>query len=245
MKSVVTVALLVALIPTFPATAQIPDKFTNLKVLPADTSRADLVETMRGFAGALGVRCNHCHVGENAATLEGFDFASDAKDEKKIARAMMRMTREINGTLLPATGRAKLMEVRCVTCHRGLTRPETLERVVAAVIEDKGVTAGLDRYRELRRSSLGQGGYDFGARTLAMVAERLARERNDLEGALAVVAANLEFHPEDANLHLSQGDLLAKKGDREGALRSYRKCLEIQPGNRRAQAQVEALGKPE
>jgi hypothetical protein len=224
--------------------AQIPDKFRNLQVLPAETARPELVEVMRGFAGALGVRCNHCHVGENAATLEGFDFASDAKEEKKIARAMMRMTREINQTLLPATGRAKLMEVRCITCHRGLTRPETLDRVVAAVIDEKGVAAGLERYRELRRSSFGQGGYDFGPRTLSIVAERLARDRNDPDGALSVVGANLEFHPDDPNLHLIQGDLLAKKGDKEAALRSYRKCLELQPGNRRAQSQVEALSAP-
>ena len=45
-----------------PAQAQLPDKFTNLKVLPKDISKAELQSTMRGFAFALNVRCEHCHV---------------------------------------------------------------------------------------------------------------------------------------------------------------------------------------
>jgi thioredoxin reductase len=49
-----------------PVPGQIPDKFTNLKVLPKDISKQELQSTMRGFAFALGVRCEHCHVEEKA-----------------------------------------------------------------------------------------------------------------------------------------------------------------------------------
>ena len=107
-----------------PAPAQIPEKFTNLQVLPRDIPREELVRVMRGFTGALGVRCNHCHVGPGPATLEGFDFASDDKETKRVARVMMRMTQEINTRLLPQTGRSPLTEVRCMTCHRGAAKPE-------------------------------------------------------------------------------------------------------------------------
>ena len=55
-----------------PATAQFPDKFRNLKVLPKDISKHELESTMRGFAFALGVRCDHCHV-EKRAPEHGFD----------------------------------------------------------------------------------------------------------------------------------------------------------------------------
>jgi tetratricopeptide (TPR) repeat protein len=241
----VTTGLLLAAAAAGPAAAQIPDKYKNLQVLPKEITKPELVEIMRNFAGALGVRCNHCHVGQNAATLEGFDFASDEKEQKKVARAMLRMTREINQTLLPATGRTRMVEVRCITCHRGQVKPETLDRVVLAAIEEKGVAAGLDRYRELRTASFGEGGYDFSARTLSIVAETLARDRKDLDGALSAVAVNLEFHPDDPNIHLMQGEMLARKGDKEGALRSYRRVLELQPDNRRAKAQVEALAAPQ
>ena len=117
-------AAAIALAAGAPAPAQIPEKFTNLQVLPRDIPREELVRIMRGFTGALGVRCNHCHVGPGPATLEGFDFASDAKETKRVARVMMRMTGEINGRLLPQTGRSPLTEVRCMTCHRGAAKPE-------------------------------------------------------------------------------------------------------------------------
>jgi len=58
-------AALGALLTASPARAEIPDEFTNLEVLPEDITRGELVSIMRGFAGALGVRCNHCHVGED------------------------------------------------------------------------------------------------------------------------------------------------------------------------------------
>jgi hypothetical protein len=65
-----------------------PQAFTNLKVLPKEIPRAELVATMRGFAGALGVRCTHCHVGPD--DLQGMDFATDEKPAKQVARTMLR-----------------------------------------------------------------------------------------------------------------------------------------------------------
>ena len=68
------------------ASAQIPEEFTNLEVLSEDISRGELVGMMRGFAGALGVRCNFCHVGEDPSNLDNYDFASDEKESKVVAR---------------------------------------------------------------------------------------------------------------------------------------------------------------
>jgi photosynthetic reaction center cytochrome c subunit len=105
----------------------IPEKFTNLQTLPKDISRPDLVSMMRGFTSALGVRCEHCHVGEGN-DLSKFDFVSDARPAKLIARKMLLMNRAINGTLLegvgtpPAPGSSK---VTCFTCHRGARTPLT------------------------------------------------------------------------------------------------------------------------
>ena len=73
----VGLALVILSVAIAPVAAQIPDEFTNLKVLPKEISRRELVSIMRGFAGALGVRCKHCHVGENPDSFEGYDFASD------------------------------------------------------------------------------------------------------------------------------------------------------------------------
>jgi len=103
----------------------IPEKFTNLQVLPTHILREDLVPVMRGFSIQVGVRCEHCHVGEGN-DLSRFDFASDARPAKTVARKMMLMLRAINGPLLqgvgapPAAGGAK---VTCFTCHRGIKTP--------------------------------------------------------------------------------------------------------------------------
>ena len=111
----------------------IPEKFTNLQVLPKNIARADLVPLMRGFVQNLGVRCVHCHEysGSDPAgnDLTKFDFASDAKPPKAVARKMMKMVSAINGDLLKDVGEpapAGTSKVTCFTCHRGAIKPLTI-----------------------------------------------------------------------------------------------------------------------
>src|SRR3954451_13928325 len=65
--------------------------FKNLKGFPKDISLADLLSKMKFFSQSLGVRFTYCHVGEAGKPLATFDFASDAKDKKQTARAMLAM----------------------------------------------------------------------------------------------------------------------------------------------------------
>ena len=94
----------------------------NLQVLPQNIPHDELLKTMRGFARSLGVRCDNCHVANPRGSKERFDFPSDAKPEKTIARTMIRMTRDINGTLRKRIPDAE--PVTCWTCHRGHKEPE-------------------------------------------------------------------------------------------------------------------------
>lgn len=223
------------------ADAQIPDKFTNLKVLPKDISKRELIDIMKSFTSALGTRCHHCHVGEPGQPLDKFDWASDDKEPKRVARVMMKMTHEINATFLPETEREDLTRVRCVTCHRGLEDPETLDRILLAEVKKDGLPAAMARYRELRTQYYGVGAYDFGPETLNRVAEELAGEGKDVDGAIEVVKLNLEFNADDAFTHLSLGQLYATKGDKEAAIASIQKCLEIDPDNRWAKQLLEKV----
>jgi hypothetical protein len=68
--------------------------FENLKVLPKDISKKDLDSVMHFFTASLGVKCNFCHVRNEAE--KKMDFASDDKMEKQIARKMMLMSININ-----------------------------------------------------------------------------------------------------------------------------------------------------
>ena len=109
-----------------PLTAQawIPDEYFNLKMLPKDISKEDLVNTMRSFREGLGVRCTYCHVREG--NPEQFNFPSDDKGTKKKARVMFEMVAAINGTYLPRIKDDEYHspEVSCMTCHRGKQMPE-------------------------------------------------------------------------------------------------------------------------
>jgi hypothetical protein len=101
-----------------------PPGFKNLKVFPKDISRADLIANMKFFAQSLGVRCTFCHVGEEGQPLSTFDFASDAKEKKQIARKMLAMVHRINAEDFHVADVAKV-KVTCFTCHRGSTKPLT------------------------------------------------------------------------------------------------------------------------
>src|SRR5262245_51004779 len=78
-----------------PAPFAVPP-FKNLQVLSKDITRDQLLSNMKFFAQSLGVRCVHCHVGEEGKPLSTFDFASDAKKEKLVARKMLAMVHRIN-----------------------------------------------------------------------------------------------------------------------------------------------------
>jgi hypothetical protein len=101
-------------------------KPVNLKVLPKDISREDLIKIMRGYAGALGVECNFCHAA-NPQTHR-LDFPSDAKDDKSFARTMIAMTLTINDQYMTQIHDPEAMpedkHVTCGTCHRGHSMPE-------------------------------------------------------------------------------------------------------------------------
>jgi hypothetical protein len=97
----------------------------NLKVLPVDISRQQLISTMKFFSQSLGVRCTYCHVGTEGQPPSTFDFPSDAKDKKATARAMMAMVAALNAKTLPAATGLPDAKVTCFTCHRGSTKPAT------------------------------------------------------------------------------------------------------------------------
>lgn len=113
--------------------------FKNLQVFPPDIPRDELIGAMRVFTRSLGVKCNECHVVTATEPKEVLDFPADTKEEKKIARVMLRMVTELNSTWLPrveaAEGHAEAPTVvtpqeavsgriGCWTCHRGQKEPE-------------------------------------------------------------------------------------------------------------------------
>lgn len=109
--------------PAAPAPYQWPATLRNAQVMPAEAGAEALRSTMVAFARGLGVHCSYCHVGGDDVPLAERDFASDANPKKAIARAMMRMTWQINSETLVAISGLNQPRVTCYSCHRGAVTP--------------------------------------------------------------------------------------------------------------------------
>lgn len=237
--------LALSMLVVLPATrlaAQIPDEYTNLKVLPEDITRGRLMGVMRGFTFALGVRCSTCHVGEEGRPLDTYDFASDDKAIKLRARQMLKMVTAINGEYLAdlPQRREPNVEVTCATCHRGVRRPEPIELIVEHTMDGDDLDAAIQRYRDLRERYYGSAAYDFTDRPLIGLAQRLARD--NAEAATRLLELNLEYNPRSAASFNLMASIAERAGDDAKAIEYYKKVLEIEPENRRARQRLEALG---
>jgi tetratricopeptide (TPR) repeat protein len=227
------------------AYSQIPQTFENLQVLPKDIPRAELIQVMRGFASDLGVRCQYCHVvppGANANTLQGMDFKSDDKVEKKKAREMLKMVRTINNTLLtsvPARSNPPV-NVQCYTCHRLSPVPKTLERVLTETLEKEGIDSTVARYRQLRERTLVQGRYNFADYVLNNFAQDLAAAGKPTE-AMRLLELNQEFYSQAGQIDFLIGEIHRTRGEKEQAIARYRKALEKTPDHQQAARRLAEL----
>jgi hypothetical protein len=237
----------VALIPSI-AAAQAgakfpPDTLTNVKVIPHSTPVINLIGTMRNFTSYLGVRCQYCHVGQEGQPLNQFDFVTDEKRTKVVAREMMLMVQEINRRLdtLPAGAGAKL-QVTCNTCHRGTTRPVPLATLIAEAATAGGADSALKAYRGLRERYYGRDAYDFGEGSLNTAAFRLGGAKK-FDEAFALLKLNEELYPNSSGMSVFKGNISLMKADTAAAEAAFREAVRRDPNNQEAKGRLQAIGK--
>jgi tetratricopeptide (TPR) repeat protein len=66
-------------------------------------------------------------------------------------------------------------------------------------------------------------------------------QENKLESAVYVFEMNVRLYPESWNAWDSLGEILSKAGQKERAIKSYRKSLELNPGNKNGGAMLKQL----
>jgi hypothetical protein len=227
------------------ASAQIPDEFTNLKVLPRTIEKPELLKVMKGFTFALGVRCSFCHVGKEGAPLSKYDFAADDKPEKGSARIMMQMTADINKLYLPKLEEKPehLVTVSCVTCHHGLSKPRMLEDTLKNAIAKGGVPAAKKKYQELKKEYYGTYSYDFSEDPLNHLARDLSEDGKTTD-AIDILKFNESMFPKSDEVEFLLAELYMKNNDRRLALQHYKKCLALSPDNDYVKKKIEELSKP-
>ncbi|HEX6557840.1 MAG TPA: c-type cytochrome [Longimicrobiales bacterium] len=230
-----------------PLEAQIPDKFENLKVLPRDITRDQLVATMRAISLGLGVRCDYCHEENPGTPAQGggpnLNFKADTKPTKETARFMLRMVRTINDSVLSQLTRRSdpPVRVQCVTCHRGSPLPRTLDAVLVETTTKFGADSAVAQYRRLREQALSSGRYNFGEVTLSEAARQLsASGRND--EALRMLLLNEEMFPQSGQVMFQIAEFYRSRGENAQAIEYYRKTLQQMPNNQQAKRRLQELG---
>ncbi|SDE92770.1 c-type cytochrome [Terriglobus roseus] len=110
---------------SFAQTTALP-KPTNLRVLPKASSLPDVYTRMAQIQKDLGVDCSFCH--DQDPDSKQVNYASDENPRKETARAMMRMTQDINEKYLGALGdRQYSPPITCGNCHLGQMHPPQFE----------------------------------------------------------------------------------------------------------------------
>jgi hypothetical protein len=216
--------------PPSPAPSPAAEMPRNVKVLPRDWTRAQVVDrVMKKWTADLGVRCQYCHVGEEALPMKQWDFASDARPTKQRAREMYLMLDEVNRRLgaMPALhDQAAAPLATCFTCHRGQPRPQRIDDVFAATLGARGLDAAIAEYRELRDANLASGGYDFSVKPLVRIA-RARLEANDAAGADQVMQLALGLGFDTLSTRSTLAEIAVAQGDRAKARAHLEKALSL------------------
>ena len=214
----------------------------NLQFFSQDVTRDSLIEVMRGFSFALGVRCQYCHTGGDGVSFDGVVFESDEDPDKRKARYMLRLVETLNNSMLPmmADRDEPAYEVSCKTCHRGRPKPVLLTEVLRRTLDEHGRDSTATQYRTLREEVVLDGMFDFGEWEMNVLGERLTSEGRHRD-AITIFEINNESYPRSVSIALSLGGLYEEVEDAESAIRYYERVLELAPGNSRAQARLDVL----
>ena len=215
-----------------PAQAPAQDAPKNLKVLPKDWTRPQVINVMQNFTAALGVGCEYCHVEKEGAPP---DFASDDKKEKDRARAMMKIATDLNAALPTALGEPadQLTRVGCITCHRGVPEPKQIGEILSKTSKDKGFAAASSQYTELKTKYYGAQAYDFSEQGLIATARPLIAQ-NRQDEAIQFLQLNLTLFPKSAASYVTVAQAQQGKKDNAAAIESLQKALAIDPKNAQA-----------
>ncbi|MDO5987567.1 serine hydrolase [Flavivirga amylovorans] len=142
--------------------------------------------------------------------------------------------------LLNNTGRAPLNQmtraIRGIIYGKDYKMPKkSVANEVLAVIENKGVDAGIAHYNTIKDSK----DYDLRENEMNGIGYQLMGS-GKVDEAVKVFKLNVEAFPKSSNVYDSYGEALMNSGKNDLAIENYKKSVEINPNNL---AGIEALKK--
>ena len=106
---------------------------------------------------------------------------------------------------------------------------KSIAETLLAIINRAGVKSALGQYRELKARQPAV--YNFGENELNNLGYFLLNNLQKPREAVEIFKLNAEEFPSSANVFDSLGEAYARKGDKELAVKSYQKSLELNPKN--------------
>ncbi len=110
-------------------------------------------------------------------------------------------------------------------------RTMSIAQVIGRVVREQGAEAAVKQYQELKRTRPEV--YDFGEPELNTLGYLLLREQRVKE-AIEMFKLNVAVYPEAFNTYDSLGEAYLANGERELAIKNYKKSLELNPQNTNA-----------
>lgn len=136
------------------------------------------------------------------------------------------------------------LAVGLLSILHGLTPPlpkPSIGDVVLSAVQKASVAEGIARYRALKTAKAGE--YDFSEGELNR-AGYLLMEAGRAADAIQLFTLNVEAYPSGTDAHELLGMAYMAQGDTARAQASYRRALELSPGNARVERALKKLEQP-
>jgi hypothetical protein len=158
------------------------------------------------------------------------DPLADIHNTRSIRAVVLR------GRLLP---RAALDEMLSAAEVEAARLP--ISRVLAVTIKEKDVAAAVRQYHDLKSTQPAK--YDFDAAELIGLGYGLLGAKR-ITDAIEIFKLSVEVAPDYYNTYDSLAEAYMDHGDKELAIRNYRKSLELNPDNTNATEKLQQLDRP-
>ena len=129
-------------------------------------------------------------------------------------------------------------------------RKLSVAEAIRTAIDERGVEAGVEHYRELRKTAIehyrelreaAATEYNFAESELNELGYRYMGE-GETETAIEIFKLNVEAYPKGFNAYDSLGEGYMEAGKTELAIQNYERSLELDPSNDNAKQMLERMG---
>jgi len=152
---------------------------------------------------------------------------ADIRNTTKIAAVVYR------GKLFPKSSLDTMLSNAEVLANR-----KSIAEALSKTINEKDVESAIRQYHELRTTR--SDSYDFSEDELNGLGYQLLSSKQ-IKSAIAIFQLNVEVYPASYNTYDSLGEAYMANGDKELAVKSYKKSLELNPKNANAVEMLKRL----